>query len=201
MTHPFEAREVPQIRKLAALARLDGLNGAIVAIEENTFAVLLVLQCQAAPILAQPRVSLNEINFAQPEKRRETSDLRFIQADLAGPSATRGAALTFIKNRHDSFWHVTRQNSVKSLYRRPSRRKQGGILVYFGVVYPLSGLIENGDAERSSACADPGSHAKEVGVKDPAEETFAARILHLHSTSRVHLQMGAPAVSLNHSPC
>jgi hypothetical protein len=30
--------------------------------------------------------------------------------------------------------------------------------------------------------SDPGSHAKEVGVKDPAEETFAARILPLLTT-------------------
>src|SRR5215207_7555364 len=28
---------------------------------------------------------------------------------------------------------------------------------------------------------DPGSHAKEVGVEDPAEETFAARILYILS--------------------
>ena len=35
---------------------------------------------------------------------------------------------------------------------------------------------------------DPGSHAKEVGVEDPAEETFAARILHILTTSGAEMQ-------------
>ena len=36
---------------------------------------------------------------------------------------------------------------------------------------------------------DPGSHAKEVGVEDPAEETFAARILHIFTTSGADVQL------------
>src|ERR1700690_4301848 len=50
----FEAGEIPEVGKLAALLRLDRLDRTVVALQENAGAVRLPLQRQPAPIPAQP---------------------------------------------------------------------------------------------------------------------------------------------------
>jgi hypothetical protein len=59
----LEAREVPEIWKIAALLRLHRLHRAIVAFQENAAAVGPLLQREAAAILGEPREPLDEIGL------------------------------------------------------------------------------------------------------------------------------------------
>ena len=59
-----------------------------------------------------------------------------------------------------------------------------------GVIARLSSFEYENHLTHARINLDPGSHAKEVGVEDPAEETFAARILHILSTFPTGSQAG-----------
>ncbi len=96
----FKTGEIPEVRKIAALLRLDGLHGAIVAVQKNAAAVRLFLQRETAAIPTQPRKLLDELGFVQTLERGEPRDFRLRQTHLARPAAAGRAALTFIKNRH-----------------------------------------------------------------------------------------------------
>lgn len=96
----FEAWEIPEIGKIAALLGLHGLDGAIVAGEKNAFAVRLVLERESLSIGAQAGEFLDEIEFGDALELREQGDFGVGQADLTGPSAAGGATLAFVKNRH-----------------------------------------------------------------------------------------------------
>ena len=100
----LEAGEIPEVREIAALLRLHGLNGAIVAFQKNAAAIRLFQQRQPTTIPAQPRELLDELGFAQALERGEPGDFRIRQTHLPRPAATGRATLTFIKNRHDQRW-------------------------------------------------------------------------------------------------
>ena len=96
----LEAGEIPEVRKIAALLRLDGLHGAIIAFQKNAAAIRLFLQGQSAAIPSQPRELLDEIGLAHTLERSEPGDLHVRQTHLSRPAAAGRATLTFIKNRH-----------------------------------------------------------------------------------------------------
>ena len=96
----LKAGKIPEIWKVAALLRLDGLHGAVVAVQKNAPAVRFFLQSQPAAIPAQPRELLDEIRFAQAFERGEPGDFRIRQTHLPRPTAAGRAALTLIENRH-----------------------------------------------------------------------------------------------------
>src|SRR5258706_3706244 len=94
----LEAREVPQVRKIPALLRLHGLNGTVVATEEHTFAVGLLIERQAAPIFCGPGKAPDELDFAETGERGEARDLPLVQPHFSRPSATGSATLTFVED-------------------------------------------------------------------------------------------------------
>ena len=96
----LKAGKIPEIRKIAALLRLDGLHGTVIAVQKNAAAVGLFLQGQSATIPAQPRELLDEIGFAQAPERGESGDFRLRQTHLSRPAAAGRATLAFVKNRH-----------------------------------------------------------------------------------------------------
>ncbi|HTY88554.1 MAG TPA: hypothetical protein VMB80_13890 [Candidatus Acidoferrum sp.] len=126
----FEAGEIPQVRKLAALPRFDGLNGAVVAFQKNAGAVGFLLEGQSQPVLAQPGELLNEIVLADPLELCQSGDFRVRQAHLPRPAAAGGATSTFQKNRHEmklTKREILKRNSKKQGARlkpcRPCRIK------------------------------------------------------------------------------
>jgi len=64
------------------------------------------------------------------------------------------------------------------------------LVAKIGVIARLSLRKYRGHVTSARIILDPGSHAKEVGVEDPAEETFAARILYILTTSGAGSQTG-----------
>ncbi len=78
----LEAGEVPEIWKIPALLRLDSLHGTIIANQENTFAIGLLLQSQPATVVAQPCESLNEVVFVQAFECRQPRNFGVVQAHL-----------------------------------------------------------------------------------------------------------------------
>ena len=96
----FEAGEIPQVWEVAALLRLHGLHGASVAFEEDALAVGPDFEREAAAVGAQTGVVLDEFRDAQTEVIRQAGDFRFGDTHLAGPPATRRAALAFVKDGH-----------------------------------------------------------------------------------------------------
>jgi hypothetical protein len=96
----FEAREFPKIGKLAALLRLDRLDGAIAALKKNAGAVRLFQQREAATIPTQAGELLDEIVLAHAFERGEPGDFSSRQTHLSRPATAGRATLTFEKNRH-----------------------------------------------------------------------------------------------------
>ena len=96
----LEAGEVPQVGKIPALLRLHRLNGAVIAVEENTFTVWLLLQDQTAAIRAKSHELLDEVVFAQALEGRDPGKLGAGHAHLARPATAGSAALTFMEDRH-----------------------------------------------------------------------------------------------------
>lgn len=96
----FEAGEIPEVRKFPALLRLDRLHRAIVAIEEDAFAVWLVEQGQAVAIPGETGEALDELKLAQPAKGCEPGDLSIGQAHLSRPATAGRATLALEKDRH-----------------------------------------------------------------------------------------------------
>jgi len=58
------------------------------------------LERESPPVFAQPRVSLDEILFAHPQKRCQSHHFRVRQPHFARPAATRGAAVTLEVDFH-----------------------------------------------------------------------------------------------------
>src|SRR5690606_38256384 len=63
----LEAGEVPQVGEVAALLRLDRLDAAILAVEEDAFAIGFVEQREAAAVGGQAGELLDEICLRQLE--------------------------------------------------------------------------------------------------------------------------------------
>lgn len=108
LTDFLEAREVPQVREVAALLRLDGLNAAIVSIQELALAVGLFQQGEAFAVGPQSRVPFNKFSLIQSEVSRDAGDFRVRQSYLARPAAARRAALAFVENRHPRISNASR---------------------------------------------------------------------------------------------
>ena len=100
MTDFLEAGKIPEIGKLAALLRLDGLDRAIVAFQKNTGAVRLLPQGQPATIPAQPGELLDEFVFADALECGEPRDFLIRQTHLPRPATASRATLAFQKNGH-----------------------------------------------------------------------------------------------------
>lgn len=96
----FEAREVPEIRKVPALLRLDRLDAAIDALEKNTFAIGFFLEREIPPAGGEAGEALDKIVLGQVEERGKPADFFIAQSHLTWPSAAGGAALAFIEDRH-----------------------------------------------------------------------------------------------------
>ena len=96
----LKAGKIPQIRKIAALLRLDGLHGAVIAVQKNATAVLLFLQGQSATIPAQPSELLDEVSLVHALECGEPRGFLIRQAHLTRPAAAGRATLAFVKNRH-----------------------------------------------------------------------------------------------------
>ena len=99
----LKAGKIPQIRKIAALLRLDGLHGAVIGVQKNATAVRLFLQGQTATIPAQPSELLDEVGLAHAIERGEPRNFLIRQAHLTRPAAAGRATLAFIKNRHQQY--------------------------------------------------------------------------------------------------
>ena len=65
----LKARKIPEIRKITALLRLDGLHGADAVFKKNAGIIGHFLQCQSAAIPAQPRELLDEVGLAHALER------------------------------------------------------------------------------------------------------------------------------------
>jgi hypothetical protein len=111
MADLLKVRKVPKVRKIAALLRFDRLNGAVISLEENTLTVRLLLQRQAGPVLPQAGKSLDELDLAESLERGEARDFTIRERYLARPSATSGATLALVKNRHGAGSEARSQNS------------------------------------------------------------------------------------------
>jgi hypothetical protein len=96
----LEVGNIPEVRKIAALLRLDVLNGAIVAFQKNAAAVRFFLQRQSAAIPSHPGELLDEIGFADALDCGEPGNFFIRQTHLSRPAAAGRATLTLIKNRH-----------------------------------------------------------------------------------------------------
>ena len=103
----LKAGKIPEVRKIAALLRLGGLHGAIVAVQKNAAAARFFLQGQPAAIPAQPRELLDKIGLAQTFERGEPRDFFICQTHLPRPATTGRAALTIVENRHEQIQSVT----------------------------------------------------------------------------------------------
>jgi hypothetical protein len=62
--------------------------------------ILARFQRQPASIFAKTRMRFDEILFAQAQKRRKLCHFGIVEADLAGPSTTRAAALALKVDFH-----------------------------------------------------------------------------------------------------
>lgn len=91
----FKAGKIPEVRKLAALLRFHGLNGAILTFQKNARAIGLLTEREAAAVGAQLGKLLDEVVLAQALERREPRDLGVVQQHLARPAAAGRAAFTF----------------------------------------------------------------------------------------------------------
>ena len=96
----FETGKVPEIWKVPALLRLDGLNRAIVSLEENASAVRLFSQGQTTAIRTQAHEALNELVLGKALVHGQTRQLGFGHPHLPGPTAASGATPAFVKDRH-----------------------------------------------------------------------------------------------------
>jgi hypothetical protein len=111
------SREIPFIRKIAALLRFYFVDYAVVSLEEVALPVVLVDEGQSVSLLAKPRVPLNEIIQFDPEECGDLCDLRLTDFYLARPPATRCTALAVVVDvvRHTP---PIRENSLSSIRDR-----------------------------------------------------------------------------------
>jgi hypothetical protein len=107
------SREIPFIRKIAALLRFYFVDYAVISLEEEALPVILVDEGQSVSLLAKPRVPLNEIVQFHPDECGDLCDLRLADFYLARPPATRCTALAAVVDvvRHTP---PIRENSLSS---------------------------------------------------------------------------------------
>ena len=110
--------EVPCVGKAAALGGFDGLNLAILPIQEDAGAVGLIDQGKTTTVGAKAGVGSDELGLLYFQKRGDGGDLFFGNFDVPWPAAAVGAALAkiFRGSFHSSFIVRRRFCSVKNRY-------------------------------------------------------------------------------------
>ena len=110
--------EVPCVGKAAALGGFDGLNLAILPIQEDAGAVGLIDQGKTTTVGAKAGVGSDELGLLYFQKRGDGGDLFFGNFDVPWPAAAVGAALAkvFGGSFHSSFILRRRFCSVKNRY-------------------------------------------------------------------------------------
>ena len=110
--------EVPCVGKAAALGGFDGLNLAILPIQEDAGAVGLIDQGKTTTVGAKAGVGSDELGLLYFQKRGDGGDLFFGNFDVPWPAAAVGAALAkiFRGSFHSSFILRRRFCSVKNRY-------------------------------------------------------------------------------------
>ena len=110
--------EVPCVGKAAALGGFDGLNLAILPIQEDAGAVGLIDQGKTTTVGAKAGVGSDELGLLYFQKRGDGGDLFFGNFDVPWPAAAVGAALAkiFRGSFHSSFILRRRFCSVKIRY-------------------------------------------------------------------------------------
>jgi hypothetical protein len=91
-------REIPFIRKTAALVGLDGLYRAVAAFEESALAVLLVHECQTITLRTKLREILDELVSGETEEFGDPRNFRIPDSDKSGPAAAVCATLALVEN-------------------------------------------------------------------------------------------------------
>ena len=86
------AREVPGVGKAAALVGFDGLNLAILAVEEDAGAVGLIDEGEATAVGAETGIFFDEEVLFYFEKRGDGADFGIVDFDIARPAAAVGAS-------------------------------------------------------------------------------------------------------------
>lgn len=97
--------EVPCVGKAAALGGFDGLNLAILPIQEDAGAVGLIDQGKTTTVGAKAGVGSDELGLLYFQKRGDGGDLFFGNFDVPWPAAAVGATFAKIFGRsfHASF--------------------------------------------------------------------------------------------------
>ena len=110
--------EVPCVGKAAALGGFDGLNLAILPIQEDAGAVGLIDQGKTTTVGAKAGVGSDELGLLYFQKRGDGGDLFFGNFDVPWPAAAVGAAFAkiFGGSFHSSFILRRRFCSVKNRY-------------------------------------------------------------------------------------
>jgi hypothetical protein len=119
----FESRKIPEVWKVAALLRFDGVDAAIAIGQEDAGAIVLIGESQAGPLLIQARECLDELVFGKPKELRHSSDFSFREAHLPGPAAARSAAVAFEENRHCPEYRHSVSKCPTGLFIRDSLRR------------------------------------------------------------------------------
>ena len=122
------AGKIPRVGKPRALLGFDGLDPAIPALQKDALLVRFVDKGQPVPLRPEPRVLLDEVVFAHPEKRGNARHLRLGDFHKARPPATRRATLALVMNR--GFHGKTRFKAGKKVPSLPVDVKTTG-------AYPL----------------------------------------------------------------
>ena len=86
------AWEVPGVGKATALVGFDGLDLAILTVEEDTGAVGLIDEGEAAAVGAEAGIFLDEEVLFHFEERGDGADFGIADFDIARPAAAVGAA-------------------------------------------------------------------------------------------------------------
>ena len=86
------AREVPGVGKATALVGFDGLDLAILAVEENAGAVGLIDKGEATAVGAESGIFLDEEVLLHFKERGDGADFGIADFDIARPAAAVGAA-------------------------------------------------------------------------------------------------------------
>ena len=90
------AGKVPGIREAFALVRLDGLDGAVIALQEDAGAAHGIGQGETVAIRAEAGVALDEVPFAHIKESRDRRNIGVTEVDETRPAAAIGTALALI---------------------------------------------------------------------------------------------------------
>jgi hypothetical protein len=97
----FKAREVPSVRKIAALVRLDRLDPTVPSrIQKAAGPVGLIQKDLSVALEIESGVALDELRFGELQVGGDARDIGLGPAHQAGSAATGGASIAFPEDRH-----------------------------------------------------------------------------------------------------